>query len=257
MSDPVWIPEVLRAEGLTVREWPGWRDRGHGDFGNIWGVVAHHTGNNPPSNNPGYIANHPILGLASQLHLSREGVYTVLGAGVAWHAGEGGYPGIPTNNANQVTIGIEAENNGTEGWSPDQYWSYYAGVAAILRHLGQPAGHVIGHKEWAGAAQGKWDPGSMDMNGFRADVARQITHGGDTGMTRDEMKALVYECLEVYVGPIGSDVKDIREQLCGAGSRDSGEYAGWPQLGKNTSGSDRTAVDALGAILDQLPGAQA
>lgn len=43
-----------------------------------------------------------------------------------------------------------------------------------------------------------------------------------------------------FNGPIGSDVKDVREQL--TGSRDKGQYAGWKQLG------GRTVVDALAAI---------
>jgi hypothetical protein len=246
MSDPVWLPEVLRAEGLTVNEYPGWRDRGHGDFGLIWGVVAHHTGNPPPSNNPGYIANHPELGLASQLHLSRSGVFTVLGAGIAWHAGNGSWPGLPTNDANRLTIGIEAENNGREGWAPAQYNAYVKGVAAILRHLGQPASHVIGHKEWAGAEQGKWDPGGMDMDRFRADIAQQISNGGgDTPMSAAEVKQ-IQDFVAGFCGPIGSDVKDIREQLAGAGQRDAGQYAGWPQLG------GKTVVDALADVLARL-----
>lgn len=182
-GDPVWLPDVLRAEGLSVVEHPGWRERGHGDMGNLWGVVAHHTGNNPPSNNPGYIANHPSLGLCSQLHLSRDGVYTICGAGVAWHAGSGRWPGIAADNANQVTIGIEAENNGTEGWSPRQYDAYVRGVAAILRKLGYNSDRVIGHKEWAGASQGKWDPGGIDMNQFRAHVQARINSpAGGTDM---------------------------------------------------------------------------
>lgn len=44
MSDPTWLPDVLRAEGLTCDIYPGAFDRGHGDFGDIWGVVCHHTG---------------------------------------------------------------------------------------------------------------------------------------------------------------------------------------------------------------------
>ncbi|MBF6330869.1 N-acetylmuramoyl-L-alanine amidase [Nocardia transvalensis] len=180
-GDPVWLADVLRAEGLEVREFPGWRDRGHGDFGSIWGVVAHHTGNNPPSNNPRYISEHPDLGLCSQLHLARDGVVTVCGVGVAWHAGQGFYPGLPTDNANYHTIGIEAENNGTEGWSDSQYSAYVKAVAAILRKLGYDSSHVIGHKEWAGRAQGKWDPGSMDMDAFRADVQKQIDNKNDEG----------------------------------------------------------------------------
>lgn len=177
-GDPVWLADVLRAAGLVVDEYPGWRDRGHGDFGpTIWGVFMHHTGSEPPSDNPAYIADHPQLGLCSQLHLNRKGEYTVVGAGIAYHAGAGSYPGLPTDNANQVTIGIEAENNGTEGWTPVQYDAYVRGVAAILSHLGQPYTHAIGHKEYAGASQGKWDPGAMDMNRARADI-RALMSGG-------------------------------------------------------------------------------
>ncbi|MBP2211076.1 hypothetical protein JOJ87_001420 [Rhodococcus ruber] len=229
-GDPVWLADVLRAEGLPVVEFPGWKDRGHGDFGTIWGVIAHHTGNNPPANNPGYIANHPSLGLCSQLHLSRDGVFTVCGVGIAWHAGEGSYPGLPANDANARTIGIEAENNGKEGWGPKQYDAYVRGVAAILRRLGHDASHVIGHKEWAGAAQGKWDPGGMDMNVFRRDVAAAITKPttpqGAKPVTDTEI------------------LRDLRAQL--TGSADPGKYPGWKQLG------GRTVVDALAAIGEKL-----
>jgi hypothetical protein len=174
MGDPVWLADVLRAEGLTCDVFPGAFDRGQGDFGGIWGVICHHTGSNPPSNNPGYIAKHPALGLASQLHLARDGKFTLCGVGIAYHAGQGSWPGIAKNNANAVTIGIEAENNGTEGWSGAQYDAYVRGVAAILRKLGYGSDRAIGHKEW-GAIQGKWDPGGIDMNAFRRDVQARLT----------------------------------------------------------------------------------
>ncbi|MFJ7622748.1 N-acetylmuramoyl-L-alanine amidase [Rhodococcus erythropolis] len=240
-GDPVWLADVLRAEGIKVVEYPGWKDRGHGDMGTIWGVVAHHTGNNPPGNNPGYIANHPSLGLCSQIHLSRDGVATVVGVGVAWHAGSGSYPGLPTNGANERTIGIEAENNGTEGWSPAQYDAYVRCCAAILRKVGQPASHAIGHKEWAGAAQGKWDPGGMDMNKFRADIQARINNN-----TKPEEGDMDFAAFKTYMDAVVSDVKDIREQLCGMKQRDRGQFGGWPQLG------NRTVVDALADIQTRL-----
>ncbi|WP_280453695.1 hypothetical protein [Nocardia brasiliensis] len=49
-----------------------------------------------------------------------------------------------------------------------------------------------------------------------------------------------------YVGPIGSDVKDIREQLAGEGARDAGQYTGWNQLG------GKTVVDALAEVLRRI-----
>lgn len=240
-GDPVWLADVLRAEGIKVVEYPGWKDRGHGDMGTIWGVVAHHTGNNPPGNNPGYIANHPSLGLCSQIHLSRDGVATVVGVGVAWHAGSGSYPGLPTNGANERTIGIEAENNGTEGWSPAQYDAYVRCCAAIFRKVGQPASHAIGHKEWAGAAQGKWDPGGMDMNKFRADIQARINNNA-----KPEEGDMDFATFKTYMDAVVSDVKDIREQLCGMKQRDRGQFGGWPQLG------GKTMVDAIADIQARL-----
>lgn len=90
-GDPLFLPEVLRAFGVKVQEWDGWKDRGHGDFGVIQGVFAHHTGTDKDI--PGYIANHPELGLCSQIHLNRDGTAVIVGAGIAWHAGRGSIKG--------------------------------------------------------------------------------------------------------------------------------------------------------------------
>jgi hypothetical protein len=256
MGDPIWLPEVLRAKGLVVHEVAGWRDRGHGDFGNIWGVVCHHTGSFGATANS--IAFHPELGLASQLFLSPQGEYTICGAGVAWHAGQGSWPGLPANAANQYTIGIEAANDGggspgrphRSSWSDEQYNAYVLGVSAILEKIDQPASHAIGHKEWAGPAQGKWDPGAIDMNIFRSDVVRLFGQGGDAPMSAAEVKQIT-DFVAGYCGPIGSDVKDIREQLAGAGARDSGEYSGWPQL------DNKTVVDGLAQVLHNQADIQA
>jgi len=40
----VWIADALRAEGANLVEYPGWQNRGHGDFKDIRGVMVHHTG---------------------------------------------------------------------------------------------------------------------------------------------------------------------------------------------------------------------
>lgn len=164
MSDPVWLPDVIRAAGVKCNIFPGAFDRGHGDFGTIWGPFMHHTGSFGET--PNGIANHPSLGLASQIHLAADGVATLCGVGIAWHAGTGSWPGIPTNNGNQVCIGIEAAHNGTSAWSAAQYGSYLKIVRAINKRLGNPLNKVVAHKEY-GAIQGKWDPGNLDMKLFR------------------------------------------------------------------------------------------
>lgn len=187
-GDPVFLFDIFKDAGLSVSKYAGGIDRGNGDVGNIWGTMVHHTGA-PAGSNPGprAIAEHPSLGLASQIHLARNGHITICGVGIAYHAGKGSWPGLPTNNANPITIGVEAENSGTEGWSPAQYWAYVKLCAAICRKLGYRADRVIAHKEWAGPAQGKWDPGGLDMNKFRADINAEIDLAGKPQAVRNEI----------------------------------------------------------------------
>ncbi|MFC3963499.1 peptidoglycan recognition protein family protein [Nocardia jiangsuensis] len=197
-GDPVWLTDVLREEGLPVLEFPGWRDRGHGDFRNIWGVIAHHTGgSNTPAAEIAYGFS-ALAGPLSQLHLDRDGTVTVVAAGVAWHAGRGRWPGLPEDDANFHTIGIEAANNGTEGWSPAQYDAYVRCCAAIVRRLGYGPERVIGHKEWAGAKQGKWDPGGLDMDRFRADIADRLKGGVLMALSDPEQRELLDKLRRVH-----------------------------------------------------------
>lgn len=177
-GDPTFLPEVLRAFGVKVVEAPSWKEIGHGDFGAIQGILVHHIGSNKYhwSN----IQNHPSLGLCSQIHLSREGVATLVGAGIAWHGGVGSYPGWPTNDINRVSIGIEAESDGVSPWPAAEMDAYYRICAAILWFLGKRATPqtLLAHWEYSRNAQGKWDPGAgngrsgavMEMNSFRAKV---------------------------------------------------------------------------------------
>ncbi|WP_405164767.1 hypothetical protein OG203_06535 [Nocardia sp. NBC_01499] len=64
-------------------------------------------------------------------------------------------------------------------------------------------------------------------------------------MSASEVKQ-VQDFIVGFCGPIGSDVKDIREQLCGQGSRDSGQFTGWRQLG------GKSVVDALADIRNRV-----
>lgn len=262
-GDPVWLPEVLRAFGVTVRELPGWKLWGNGDFGAIKGIIVHHTGHNATSAE--YIARNPRLdnALSSQIHLSREGVATICGAGIAWHAGRGRYPGWQTNNANWESIGIEAQSDGTSPWPAKQLDAYYRICAAILTKLGKRATTqtLISHWEYSRAVQGKWDPGAgngvsgavMDMNTFRAKVNWYIDHPPYKKQQATQSKEndvnivnRITNFITAFVGPIGSDVKDIRQQL--TGGRDKGQYPGWAQLGKNSRGGNLTLVDGVAAL---------
>src|SRR5215470_711599 len=189
-GDPVWIADVLRAEGVNLVEYPGWRNRGHGDFKDIRGVMVHHTGSDNAT--AASIANgRPDLpGPVSQLHIARDGTVTVVAVGVAWHAGVGMYPWLPTNMGNWHMIGIECANTGTSptaahrtNWPDAQYFALVNSCAAINRRLGQTSARTIGHKEYAGRAQGKWDPGAINMDILRADIQARIGTAPGTAPT--------------------------------------------------------------------------
>ncbi|WP_280358099.1 peptidoglycan recognition protein family protein [Nocardia otitidiscaviarum] len=248
-GDPVWLADVLRAEGLRVREHDGWRQRGHGDFRDIRGVLCHHTAGG--GRNDWKVVQYgrtDLPGPLAQLVLEKDGTYRVIAAGVCWHAGRGSWPGWPTDNANYHVIGIEAVSRGTApyDWTAAQLDAYQRGCAAILRHIGRGASDCVAHREYS--SEGKIDPAGIDMDEFRRAVQTLIdrrpsekeNHMSATEV--DQIKRFVAD----FCGPIGSDVKDIREQLCGLAQRDRGEYGGWPQLG------GRTVVDALANVLIRL-----
>ena len=46
-GDPIWLADVLRAGGVRPVEYPGWRDRGHGDFSDIPGSRSRSTSELP------------------------------------------------------------------------------------------------------------------------------------------------------------------------------------------------------------------
>lgn len=79
-----------------------------------------------------------------------------------------------------------------------------------------------------------------------APAPKPATPGGITVSEADR----IINFIKGYVGPIGSDVKDVRQQI--TGGRDAGEYPGWPQLGKNSKGENLTLVDAVAALRRDL-----
>jgi N-acetylmuramoyl-L-alanine amidase/Putative peptidoglycan binding domain len=173
MTFLIWLPGVLQAAGLKVAEVPGWQTRGvHGqDVGPIKGVICHHTAGpktgNMPSLNIVTNGRPNLEGPLSQLCLGRDGTFFVVAAGKANHAGRGAWQGIDTGNTN--FIGIEAENTGTtaDPWPAVQMDAYQRGVAAILKHIGQPSKMCCGHKEFRPGA--KIDP-LFNMDTFRLEV---------------------------------------------------------------------------------------
>jgi len=171
-----WLADVARSSGLPVVETAGWKTRGHADYIECRGVVAHHTGSGAPGNYPSLntiiSGRSDLSGPLSAYGLGRDGTVYVIAAGVCWHAGSGIEWGgwMPANEGNWYAVGIEAESIGTaDDWTPAQRDAYPRLVAAILHYLGQPASRLVGHKEFSTA--GKIDPAFWDMTAFRAEVA--------------------------------------------------------------------------------------
>jgi N-acetyl-anhydromuramyl-L-alanine amidase AmpD len=182
MPRQLWIPQVLRDAGLTVFEEEGWETRGTTAFDPI-GVMWHHTAS-PATWTSRQLTNLLVRGHSTlrgplcQLQLNRDGVYVVIAAGRANHAGNGSWPTIRLGNTQ--TIGIEAANDGVgEPWPREQVDAYIIGTAALLKHMGQPAENVVGHKEWA--PRRKIDPRGLDMDEMRSKVQAVISAPTNSG----------------------------------------------------------------------------
>lgn len=200
-GDPVWLADVLRAAGLKVIEEPGWKNRGHGDFKDLRGILWHHTAGGGSSDWLIVRDGRPDLpGPLAQLVLERDGTYRVIAAGVCWHAGVGSWPGWPTNNANWYTIGIEAVNNGVgQAWPQVQLDAYVRGTAAILNRAGLPASATVGHKEYA-KIQGKIDPTGIDMEWARRQVAAAMAGTPAPGTVRNEIDYYATQAGHAWIG---------------------------------------------------------
>lgn len=176
-----WLPGVLRDAGLEVLEHPGWQTRGHGDMGQVKGVLCHHTcgplhGDLPDINI--LVEGRPDLGgPLCNIGLGRSGKVYMIAAGKGWHAGAGSWQGVTDGNSH--FIGIEAENTGeaagprAEAWPDVQMQAYMRVCAAIVEHIGVGVSMVAGHKEYALPRGRKNDP-SFDMVMFRAGVAQVL-----------------------------------------------------------------------------------
>lgn len=96
----------------------------------------------------------------------------------------------------------------------------------------------------------------VDVNAYKGTEAElRALFTGTTRKKEDSMSAQDVQNLKDYIdvritGPIGSDVKDIRQQI--TGGRDAGDYRGWPQLGQDGQGRDLTVVDALAAARQDI-----
>lgn len=182
----------------------------------------------------------------------------------AWHAANA--------LVNARSIGIEVSNSGgaQAGWpitikALEEASHLTAAICAYYK-LGRPVWgrNVFGHSDYYStscphhmARGGKYHHTLMSRAEYWYDqmISGNTTNTGGTSTVTPEQMAQIQRWIQAeaaatrrYVadftrgfnGPIGSDVKDIRQQLTGA--RNAGEYPGWSQLG------DKTLVDAVADV---------
>ncbi|WP_158578928.1 peptidoglycan recognition protein family protein [Spongiactinospora rosea] len=113
-----------------------------------------------------------LAGPLSHFGLGRSGRIYVIAAGRCWHNA----PSTSAHHTNSASIGIEAENNGSQPWPAGQLDAYRKLCAEPCNAFDLPASRVRGHKE---VNREKPDPHHIDMNTFRAEVARRIKGEND------------------------------------------------------------------------------
>ncbi len=177
--------EVLRAEGVTVKEVRSWRthNRNHkGPWGPIHGVMIHHTVTKGMANTVDicYNGHSSLPGPLCHGVIGKDGVVYLVSSGRANHAGNGDDDVLDAviderklpaddeanRDGNRHFYGFECENlgDGRDPWPAAQVETMVKASAAICRHYGWSAASVIGHKEWQ---PGKIDPRGIDMDELR------------------------------------------------------------------------------------------
>ncbi|MFD8075797.1 N-acetylmuramoyl-L-alanine amidase [Streptomyces sp. NPDC059718] len=213
--------EILRAEGVKVAEYPGWRTRSRDAatnkaFGPVHLLLNHHTGG---SNSLRLVAETGRPDLPAPLahtHLAKSGLATMCSARRANHAGtmalnaynsfadeKTSHPtpakSSGTVDGNDLSYGIEVENlgNGADTYTRTQYDALVRWNAALCRHFGWSAESVAGHRETS--VEGKVDPlgpvegyGSrgrfnLTMSQLRGDVAERLTQPASWSPEEDDM----------------------------------------------------------------------
>jgi hypothetical protein len=190
------LVSVLKAEGLRVVEYRGWRTHNRnakGPWGPVHGVMIHHTvtKGDTPAQTEASVAlcynGHSLLpGPLCHGVIAKDGTVYLVGHGRANHAGKGDGDvldavvderPLPVDNeadtdGNPYFYGFEAINlgNGKDPWPDAQLEAIERVSAAICREHGWSERSVIGHKEWQ---PGKIDP-TFSMTGCRTRVGVQL-----------------------------------------------------------------------------------
>lgn len=233
------LADACRKSGLRVVELPGWRSNISGGSFDPAGVLCHHTGSFDAIADAAdddeyarwlaFVGRSDLPAPLCNLALSAESVVYVCSSGNANHAGQA-RPSGPmgaASDGNALYVGIEAMNSGSQGWGSKgrdadgnevtQGEGYARLCAALCGHYGWPASHVRAHRETS--VTGKPDPGLLNMDDFRADVARHIDNPQEDDMQLSDEYAdgkkvgSLFRRLDRFISSAGGRLKGIEDEL--------------------------------------------
>lgn len=197
-----WLADELRAAGLTVVEYQGWKTRARSSGGftgnRPWCVMWHHTAS-PPSwdgqRDASYIAEGDSVSPIANIYIDRQGTVWVLAAGATNTNGKGqsmrfSRGTVPADQMNTHAVGMEMGNTGVgEAWPVAQTNAAFTASNAINARLGNQPTDVATHNAYAptrkidpataNAVQGPWRPrpstssGTWHLEDVRAECARR------------------------------------------------------------------------------------
>ncbi|NYV72995.1 peptidoglycan recognition family protein [Streptomyces sp. UH6] len=190
---PDALVRALRAEGVKVVEYPGWRTNRRpastGAWGPVNGVMIHHTvtSGTDASVRLCFDGRSDLPGPLCHGVIAKDGTVYLVGSGRANHAGRGDDDVLaavvqerdlpPTNenntDGNARFYGFEAVNlgDGKDPWPAVQLEAIERAAAALCRAHGWSARSAIGHKEWTNT---KIDPRGFEMTAMRQRIADRL-----------------------------------------------------------------------------------
>lgn len=195
----MWLTDlanIIRAEGCSVTEEPGWATRGHGSLTAVRTIVIHHTAGAANGDYPSLTVvrdgRYDLPGPLAQLGVGRSGQVYVIAAGLAYHAGAVRLPNY--DNAHSIGIEVESVGDGTP-WPDAQVRATAKTTAALCVHYGVPVSEVLGHKEVCAPVGRKVDPRGIpgDMPAFRQMVLRFINGEESDDMAVEDVERMLWK----------------------------------------------------------------
>ena len=196
------LADEYRAAGLKVVEIDGWKSRGRpastGGFNPV-GSLFHHTGDK--ADGKAYAEWLATVGRSDlpaplcQKSIGRDGTVYICAAGRANHAGVAKAVGsVAGGDGNELYVGTEVQNTGTEGYPKAQYDAMVTVAAVDISRITHTSVRTVA-AHYETSTEGKWDPGMpkakggvahngawvLNMETFRADVAARAKDLAQSG----------------------------------------------------------------------------